>query len=529
MGYTISQSNKLEPIDDNEIEIEGIYSQHEQIIITRNSDFEEQGWPGNGSLMNPYIIEGLNISYSYYRQTYFAIFIKHTTVHFQIRNCLIMLQYLTLRRNAIGFENVSYGSTMNCFVINYEYGGLLRDSHNCSMINNTILSTGSYGKNVGFRIETSANCTLMNNNVVNGGHGYSISTSSNCKLVGNAASEIRYEAVYLGASNCCILKNNNFGETGIEIQGYAEANWLHELINNTLKENPIGYFKELTDTVIDGSGFGQIILVKCEDVIVRNYKSAYAVFGVGLGFCTHCTIENCYSSHNIGPGFKIQYSTDCTIRNCIATGSFNGYELKYCSNCNLMNNTAMYNTVGCSFYNTNNCTISNNVASSNERGFFSDHMNASKLFKNTIIDNENNGILLYASIYCIISNNTIMNNQDIGLFLYWGCANNEIYYNRFANNVECNAYDAGESNRWDDGISCGNYWHDYNGTGPYVVPTVGSPGLIDNFPQLWILPATAYDVTLILILSCIGLVIIVVMVEGFIRRRYTAEVKTVST
>ena len=38
------------------------YVIHEPFNITSDTDFEIQGWPGNGSFSNPYMIENLNIT-----------------------------------------------------------------------------------------------------------------------------------------------------------------------------------------------------------------------------------------------------------------------------------------------------------------------------------------------------------------------------------------------------------------------------------------------------------------------------------
>ncbi len=37
------------------------YEFHDRISIYDNDDFSEQGWPGAGTLENPYLIEGLEI------------------------------------------------------------------------------------------------------------------------------------------------------------------------------------------------------------------------------------------------------------------------------------------------------------------------------------------------------------------------------------------------------------------------------------------------------------------------------------
>ena len=50
-------SQKLVIIDTIEFRIQS--ETLDPIVITSNADFEAQGWPGNGSATNPYIIEDL--------------------------------------------------------------------------------------------------------------------------------------------------------------------------------------------------------------------------------------------------------------------------------------------------------------------------------------------------------------------------------------------------------------------------------------------------------------------------------------
>jgi len=38
------------------------YTSHAPITISSNADFSTQGWPGSGTVDDPYVIEGLNIT-----------------------------------------------------------------------------------------------------------------------------------------------------------------------------------------------------------------------------------------------------------------------------------------------------------------------------------------------------------------------------------------------------------------------------------------------------------------------------------
>ena len=63
---------------------------HGKICINSNSEFEQiaqqEGWSGNGSSGNPYIIENYEIDGM---GSGYCIYIGNTTVHFVIRNCYL--------------------------------------------------------------------------------------------------------------------------------------------------------------------------------------------------------------------------------------------------------------------------------------------------------------------------------------------------------------------------------------------------------------------------------------------------------
>ena len=78
----------------------------------------------------------------------------------------------------------------------------------------------------------------------------------------------------------------------------------------------------------------------------------------------------------------------------------------------------------------------------------------------------------------IIRNNIISNN-NLGIDCLSLSSDNEIYYNRFLDNLQ-NADDDGTNNIWDDGTSEGNFWSDYDGVGEYEIS--GVAGSVDRYP-----------------------------------------------
>ena len=104
------------------------------------------------------------------------------------------------------------------------------------------------------------------------------------------------------------------------------------------------------------------------------------------------------------------------------------------------------------------------------------------MIANCIFNNEDYGIFCGRSFYALIFNNTIYSNKLQGIALY-GSSDCTIYSNDIGGNSP-NAEDRfGVSNQWDDGISMGYFWDDYNGLGVYEIE--GSTNSVDRFPTLW--------------------------------------------
>lgn len=63
---------------------------------------------------------------------------------------------------------------------------------------------------------------------------------------------------------------------------------------------------------------------------------------------------------------------------------------------------------------------------------------------------------------------------------------NRLFLNVIYDNKPPDARDEGADNTWDDGVSTGNYWADYSGTGSYSIS--GSAASVDCYPQQLVRP-----------------------------------------
>lgn len=130
IGSIPSIHNGYQQIKEEIPSVSGVrgYVSHGIIKIDNNSDFaqlaKEEGWPGNGTQENPYIISGYDIDAN---GSGYAIYIGNTTAYFVVENC-----YLHNVSSVIGSEYAGAAITLY-EVINGEFK------------NNTIDATGSEG------------------------------------------------------------------------------------------------------------------------------------------------------------------------------------------------------------------------------------------------------------------------------------------------------------------------------------------------------------------------------------------------
>ena len=85
----LQQSTSYNILKTTVLKSETQYTSHTSISIENNTDFsiqaQNEGWDGNGSSTDPYVIEGLEIS----DLSEVLISIKNTNVHFKIGNNLL--------------------------------------------------------------------------------------------------------------------------------------------------------------------------------------------------------------------------------------------------------------------------------------------------------------------------------------------------------------------------------------------------------------------------------------------------------
>jgi len=230
------------------------------------------------------------------------------------------------------------------------------------------------------------------------------------------------------------------GVNAVDVDGtvYVLEGVYYENIFLYKRINLIGENKD--NTVIDGKGYGNVVLITVNGVNMSNF-----------------TIKNS-GGHRWHSGIKI-FSQNNTIQK------------------NILQNHKW----GIHLIRSNNNTISENIILNNKHGIHLIRTRYNRISKNHFSNNRIGLCLSYRARNNTIIGNSLFNNR-YGLYIWYFNSNNILFHNNFIYNSQ-NAYDK-SSNLWDNGYpSGGNYWDDYGGQDIYHGPNqdiISSDGIGDT-------------------------------------------------
>lgn len=406
------------------------YTPSDPILIQSDADFETQGWLGNGTQEDPYEISGLSIV----ADDIDCIKISDTAVYFRITDCFV--SRVTWPDDPIIFSGIKFFNVTNGEIDN------IQATH----------------KLEGIFVEKSVNCIIKNSQL--------------------------YDNVWYGCelrnSTLCTVTNCTFTENGT-------AGLIARI---TTTPPPIRDCTIVGNTFIDNDGDG-IHLTYCLNFIVADniLMSNYARnIGSGIGISNY-EGENCYlinnSIYESNLGIVWFGVNGTLLDNMISTSQYEGLLIRDSDNCKIENNTiSICGREGISLKRSSNVFLLNNsVSQTLMSGIqFRSAINSTAI-DNIIFSSAEHGILSHSgSTGNLMRSNVLCNNSLIGITLEETTSNNTVYDNRLLWNGLANALDNGTDNSWDDNVSLGNEWDDYNGIGSY--PITGSAGSFDHFPKV---------------------------------------------
>lgn len=234
--------------------------------------------------------------------------------------------------------------------------------------------------------------------------------------------------------------------------------------NNTVNGRPLYYLKNVHDTVV-GTDAGQVILVNCTNITVKNLYLLNIDFSIMLYYCSNCTIENS-TIVNADGELILFFSENNTIQNITAINAFHGT----CLDLGSKNNIVRYNQYYDSLQGITVMTLCNgnriygNKIHNNDLG-----MKIISVTKNLpahdnfVYENEfyKNDVAISITIFedpsCYTYNNTIINNSffknNIGIHIYLSNGN-IIKNNTFQKNSISAVFRGRSQNIWHN-----NYWN----------------------------------------------------------------------
>ena len=422
-------------------------------------------------------------------------------------------------------------------LINNSIGVDLANANNTQVCDNNI--RGRYTRyGTGISIHGGFSSDIYTNSISHVAYGIVLQGGGGLNISYNSVTDSRYGFVFAwystwysvpdGPSVDCSIIGNSFDTGGLypSIENYD--NWDFnslQFLENTVNGRQIGFFAYLQNESVNGNDFGQLHLVSSRNVTIRDgnfwgvrsdfeddvYYDPGQATAITLVDCTECDLTN-FLVHDNTIGVTFQYSTGCLFQESssyyhtwagiilwhshdIAVldvnvgGNLKGISTGWSWACAIRNCLILENDEAIDLVSSANMTLTQNIIFQNHDAIFLGDSDGCYIHDNIIYINSR-GIQLNSSSDCLITGNNIHSNTGAGISLDLSSNRNNIFQNVFAYNTP-NVVCEGSSNHWDNQVDIGNWWSDYNGTGPYIIDANDQ----DNYPN-WnetISPTTTVD------------------------------------
>jgi len=335
------------------------------ITINGDADFASQaalnGWPGDGSAANPFIIQNYCINSTDVDYWWGgAITISSVNAHFIVRDCVIEVPDHT----GIKISGTGNGTLINN-TITAMTGMGVGDCFDLLVDNNTFNVTW-YAIHVG----QSDSVTYSNNNLTSTGEGFRLEYSTNQLLLNNSISTVE-SGVVVESCTKLTMRVNDFNHTGAFI--YDEGQTFVTLVfdsSNSVDGKPVCFMRNQSGASLPANA-GQVILYNCSHMTVANQTIHGPPQGIAFFRCSNISVLNNTCIDCYWHGISFENSADLIVanNNCsfcwhgITTGLF-AYEL---SRCQIVNNECYKNRCMGIYATGVEIELENNTCCCNER------------------------------------------------------------------------------------------------------------------------------------------------------------------
>jgi parallel beta-helix repeat protein len=401
------------------------YAPHAPIMIDCNADFVSQGWPGDGSEANPYLIGGLEIDGAGYKA---GILVGNATSFFAVEDCY-----------------VHGASEVGILVLNVTHGVL---------VDNVCDANSWYG----VAVLNSGNLTLDNNTCSHTKDGIYMVSTDDSGVVNNTCADLDKRGIYLSSSdNNTVTSNNCSGNHGTGVADDGSGIVLESSSRNTLTKNLcnmgrcgilLSAFSHDCLLLDNFCSFGTrtgISILSSNNATVQGNLATFNRpgladdHGISLAWSNNSRITGNNCSSNDGEGISVGDSSGVLISentclynvgwgNMFMAKPGNGIYIYSSSGAYVSNNTCSFNLGhGIEVASGDKCTLSNNTCSSNDiyggstpRKTSGLHVQSSEgiqIGSCIVTSNTYAGIVVEQSGATRISNCIISSNDAYGVFV----------------------------------------------------------------------------------------------------------------
>lgn len=272
------------------------------------------------------------------------------------------------------------------------------------------------------------------------GYGISMSETTNDNIISNNYFyNNHYGILFRGSRN--IISDNQFYKDGIYTYdpGYDNV-----LSNNMVNDKPFVYLYGGSDQTIDGYA-GQICLVNCDNIVVKNNEISNVVSAVTLLNSHNCKIFENEFSETLNECIAVIDSDNNEIqRNNILENKKGDAFIILRSDNNLIKENNMQKSkwgmlISKSHYNT--IDGNNFIKNTRRSGIYASYISNTVFINNNISENRYDGVFIKDSEDCEFKNNIFYNNgkynyEYCGIYVYGICKNFLIENNLFDSNYK---------------------------------------------------------------------------------------------
>jgi len=359
--------------------------------------------------------------------------------------------------------NVSsnYNTIRNNIIQNNNFNGIDVDGRNI-IIENTIAKNG----NSGICLFGSSNTTFIENIIKENGYhsdacGIWMWKCNNINILGNTIMDNYGEGIDLDSSVDTTISDNSFIYDGLFVY-FDKDDYPYNvnISNNKVNNKPLIYLEEESDITIQQDA-GQIILVNCNNIKVKNQDIFHSDVGVELFFTDGSVISNSLIHSNDIAGIWLMGSNRNQLDNNSISDNGGAGILTEGGSDNTISENNVVNSGFCDILLrwADNSYIERNTVESKWIGIYIDGDIYNNIIENKVKSADLQGIRLRAD-YCILDKNTI-ESCKCGLDIF-DSKNCTIFHNNLIDNLDNVNVEFCENNQWDNGMG-GNYWDDYNG------------------------------------------------------------------